>query len=182
VNSATGKSSPVSLVIPRLGDASVAYDHVVSSRTYSPPWHGQLASSFGDTLHYIAVVVLVFQLTGQALAAAGMVVLVLVLGPIAGVIIDRVSRKSVLIGADLFRVILALSLLWPQGAWYAYLVAAGQYLLQPDRAGRHPSAQYRLKCLRGEEQQPTFDDSNFCVSVSRTAWNASHEQQRHRVD
>jgi MFS family permease len=49
---------------------------------------------------------------------------VLVLGPIAGVLIDRFSRKAVLIGADLFRAALVLSLLWPQGVWHAYVVAA----------------------------------------------------------
>lgn len=72
--------------------------------------------------------VLVFQLTGQGLAVAGLVaaevITVLVLGPIAGVVIDRFSRKAVLIGADLFRATLVLTLLWPQGAWHAYVVAA----------------------------------------------------------
>jgi MFS family permease len=90
---------------------------------------GQLLSSFGDTLHYIALVVLVFRLTGHGLPVAGLVVAeivpVLVLGPIAGVIIDRVSRKAVLIAADVARALLALSLVWPQGIWHAYLVAAG---------------------------------------------------------
>lgn len=47
------------------------------------------------------------------------------LGPIAGVVIDRFNRKHVLIGADLFRAALVLSLLWPQGVRHAYLVAAG---------------------------------------------------------
>src|SRR6267378_3651974 len=105
-------------LIHRLGDVGRAYGGVVGSRAYFPLWLGQLASSFGDTLHYIALVVLVFQLTGQGIAVAGLVaaevVPVLILGPIAGVIIDRFSRKSVLIGADLFRAVLALSLLWPQ--------------------------------------------------------------------
>jgi hypothetical protein len=36
-------------------------------------WLGQLASSFGDTLHYIALVILVYQLTGQGIAVAGLV-------------------------------------------------------------------------------------------------------------
>lgn len=80
-------------------------------------------------MHYIALVVLVFQLTGQGLAVAGLVaaevVPVLLLAPVAGVIIDRFSRKAMLIGADLFRAALVLSLVWPQGAWHAYLVAAG---------------------------------------------------------
>lgn len=56
---------------------------------------------------------------------AAEVVPVLLLAPVAGVIIDRFSRKAMLIGADLFRAALVLSLVWPQGAWHAYLVAAG---------------------------------------------------------
>lgn len=71
----------------------------------------------------------VFELSGRGLAVAGLVAIeivpVLVLGPVAGVLIDRVSRKSVLVGADLFRAALVLSLLWPQGVGQAYLVAAG---------------------------------------------------------
>jgi MFS family permease len=74
-------------------------------------------------------VVLVFHLSGQGLAVAGVVaaevVPVLLLGPIAGVVIDRFSRKTVLIGAELFRALLVASLIWPQGVWHAYLVAAG---------------------------------------------------------
>ena len=99
------------------------------SRTSFPLWLGQLLSSFGDTLHYIALVVQVFQIAGQGLAVAGVVaaevVPVLLLGPVAGVIMDRFGRKAVLIGADLFRAILVASLIWPQGVWHAYLVAAG---------------------------------------------------------
>ncbi len=58
---------------------------------------------------------------------AAEVVPVLVLGPVAGVLIDRFSRKAILIGADLVRPALVLTLLRPQsaGAWHAYLVAAG---------------------------------------------------------
>ena len=38
----------------------------------------------------------------------------LVLGPVAGVIVDRFSRKAVSIGADPSRAALVLSLLWPR--------------------------------------------------------------------
>ncbi len=48
---------------------------------------------------------------------------VLVLGPLAGVVIDRFSRKGVLVAADIGRALLALSLLWPRGAWNGYIVA-----------------------------------------------------------
>src|SRR5947207_11345990 len=115
--------------LARLGGVLAAYRDVVRSRAYFPLWLGQLLSNFGDTLHYIALVVLVFRLSGQGLAVAGVVaaevVPILLLGPVAGVVIDRFSRKAVLIGADLCRAALALSLLWPQGVWHAYLVASG---------------------------------------------------------
>jgi len=48
-----------------------AYGDVVRTRSYFPLWLGQLLSCFGDTLHYIALVVLVFQFTGQGIAVAG---------------------------------------------------------------------------------------------------------------
>src|SRR5207245_571750 len=91
---------------------------------------------------------------GQGLAVAGLVaaevVPVLALGPIAGVIIDRFSRKSVLIGADLFRAILALSLLWPQGAWHAYLVAAG---MAAGNTFFNPAVQAIIPSLTTREQR-----------------------------
>ncbi len=117
------------MIIRRLTHAVQSYIDVARSPSYFPLWLSQLVSSFGDTLHYIALVVLVFQLTGQGVAVAILVaaevVPVLLLGPIAGVFIDRFNRKAVLIGADVIRAALVLSLVWPQGAWHAYLVAAG---------------------------------------------------------
>jgi len=64
---------PPRSVAGRLADVGRAYAGVVGCRTSFPLWLGQLASSFGDTLHYIAVVVLVFRMTGQGLAVAGLV-------------------------------------------------------------------------------------------------------------
>jgi len=131
-----------------------AYGQVIQSPSYFPLWLAQLLSSFGDTLHYIALVVLVFQLTGQGVAVAGLAVAeilpVLLLGPIAGVLIDRVSRKAVLIGADLVRAVLVLSLLWPQGAWHAYLVAAG---LAAGNVFFNPTLQAVIPVLTTPEQR-----------------------------
>lgn len=117
------------MILRRLTDVAGSYREVIRSPSYFPLWLSQLVSSFGDTLHYIALVVLVYQLTGQGAAVAVLVaaeiIPVLLLAPVAGVVIDRFSRKAVLIGADLARAALVLSLVWPQGAWHAYLVAAG---------------------------------------------------------
>ena len=117
------------MIAARLLAAVASYAAVIRSPRYAPLWLGQLVSGFGDTLHYIALVVLVFQLSGQGIAVAGLVATeiapVLLLGPVAGVVIDRVSRRGILIGADLVRAALVVTLLWPQGVWHTYLVAAG---------------------------------------------------------
>ncbi len=141
-------------IVTRLGRVGQAYAGVVRNRRYFPLWLGQLLSNFGDTLHYIALVVLVFRLTGQGLAVAGVVaaeiVPVLLLGPVAGVVIDRFSRKAVLVGSDLTRALLVLSLIWPQGAWHAYLVAAG---LAAGTTFFNPTVQAVIPALTTEGQR-----------------------------
>lgn len=131
-----------------------SYADVVRSPSYFPLWLGQLVSNFGDTLHYIALVVLVYQLTGQGVAVAILVVAeiipILLLGPVAGVIIDRFSRKSVLIFSDLFRAVLVLSLVWPQSVWHAYVVAAG---LAAGNAFFNPTVQAVIPSLTTPEQR-----------------------------
>lgn len=138
----------------RLAQTASAYGDVIRSPSYAPLWLGQLLSSFGDTLHDIALVVLVFQLTGEGIAVAGLavaeIVPILVLGPIVGVLIDRMSRKAVLVGADLFRAILVLSLVWPQGTWHAYAVAAG---LAAGNAFFNPTVQAVIPVLTSSEQR-----------------------------
>lgn len=127
---------------------------MVRGPTYFPLWLSQLVSNFGDTLHYIALVVLVYQITGQGAAVAVLVaaevVPVLVLAPVAGVVIDRFSRKAVLIGADLVRAALVLSLVWPQGAWHAYLVAAG---IAAGNTFFNPTVQAVIPSLTTEDQR-----------------------------
>lgn len=145
---------PMKAATHRLAGVASSYASVVRSRSYFPLWLAQLLSSFGDTLHYIALVVLVFDLTGRGLAVAALVaaevVPVLLLGPIAGVIIDRFSGKGVLILADMLRAALTLSLVWPQGAWHAYLVAAG---LAAGNTFFNPTVQAVIPALTSEEQR-----------------------------
>lgn len=145
---------PMRALAARLSRVAASYGAVARSPSYFPLWVAQLLSNFGDTLHYIALVMLVFQLTGQGIAVAGLaaaeIVPVLALGPAAGVVIDRFSRKAVLIGSDLFRAALVLSLLWPQGAWHAYLVAAG---LAAGATFFNPTVQAVMPFLTTEDQR-----------------------------
>lgn len=141
-------------MVAALGRVVRSYAEVARSPRYFPLWIGQLVSSFGDTLHYIALVVLVFQITGRGVAVAALVaaevVPILLLGPVAGVIIDRFSRKGVMIGADLIRAALVLTLVWPQGAWHAYVVGAG---LAAGNTFFNPTVQAVIPSITTEEQR-----------------------------
>jgi MFS family permease len=141
-------------MVASLGRVFRSYADIVRSPRYFPLWMGQLVSSFGDTLHYIALVILVFQLTGQGVAVAVLVaaevIPILLLGPVAGVVIDRFSRKGVMISADLVRAALVLTLVWPQGAWHAYIVGAG---LAAGNTFFNPTVQAVIPSITTEEQR-----------------------------
>src|SRR5680860_640972 len=140
--------------VKRLESVLRSYARVIRSPSYFPLWLSQLVSSFGDTLHYIALVVLVFEITGRGVAVAVLVVAeiapVLFLGPVAGVIIDRFNRRFVLIVADLFRAVLVMSLVWPQNEWHAYLVAAG---LSAGNVFFNPTVQAVIPAITSEDQR-----------------------------
>jgi len=127
---------------------------VARSPAYFRLWLGQLLSTFGDTLHYVALVVLVYRITGEGSAVALLVVAevvpVLVLAPVAGVVIDRFDRRSVLVASDIARAVLTLSLAWPQGAWHAYAVAAG---LAAGNTFFNPTVQAVIPAITTPEQR-----------------------------
>ncbi|MDQ3176427.1 MAG: MFS transporter [Actinomycetota bacterium] len=71
----------------------------------------QTISRWGDTFNSVALVILVYQLTGSGVRVAGVVafeiVPVVLLGFVAGAVVDRSSRRRVMIGADLGRALVA---------------------------------------------------------------------------
>ncbi|WCO68018.1 MFS transporter [Iamia majanohamensis] len=87
-------------------------------------------SRAGDAFNTVALVVLVFELTGSGTGVAGTVAFevlpVLALGPIAGMVVDRRPRRSVMIAADLARALLVASLAVVGGSvLLAFAVAFG---------------------------------------------------------
>src|SRR5260370_19739371 len=103
------------------------YLTIIENRRYRPLWLGQLVSSLGDTLNYIAIVIYVFQLTGSGFDLAKLsifqIVPILLIAPVAGVVIDRFSRKKVLIAADLARAELTLGLVFAPNVETIYIIA-----------------------------------------------------------
>lgn len=85
-------------------------------------------SQWGDTFNSVAIVVLVYRLTGSGLKVAATVVLeilpVLLLGVLAGAAVDRLPRRRVMVGADLGRAAIAALLAVFSGNLGAVYVAA----------------------------------------------------------
>ncbi|MFL5751625.1 MAG: MFS transporter [Chloroflexota bacterium] len=77
-------------------------------------WTGQLVSTIGSSLTDLAAGILVFQRTGSALAVGLMLMATaipsLVVGLVAGVFVDRFSRKKIMIASDLIRSALVFSI------------------------------------------------------------------------
>lgn len=92
-----------------------------------------LASSIsraGDAFNTVALVILVFNLTGSGLGVAGAVMFevapVLILGPVAGLAADRLPRRRLMVSADAFRAVVALGLVFATDRLgVAYAVAFG---------------------------------------------------------
>ncbi|HEY7291335.1 MAG TPA: MFS transporter [Vicinamibacterales bacterium] len=92
---------------------------------------GQAISQLGDWFNSVAVFALLLDLTGSATAVAWMMIVqylpMALVGPAAGVVVDRVNRRKLMIAADLIRGVLIFGLLLVRRAdqvWIAYVVMA----------------------------------------------------------
>jgi MFS family permease len=101
------------------------------NRNFRLLYVGQAISQLGDWFNSVAVYALLLDLTGSATAVAWMMIVqflpVAIVGPVAGVVVDRVNRRRVMIAADLVRGVLILGLLLVRRSdqvWFAYVVMA----------------------------------------------------------
>lgn len=77
------------------------------NRNFFLLWQGQLVSVFGDALYSMALGFWVLQETGSTTIMGSIMALVtiprIIIGPVAGVIVDRYDRKKLIILGDLIR-------------------------------------------------------------------------------
>ncbi|GAC1312401.1 MAG: MFS transporter [Acidimicrobiales bacterium] len=90
----------------------------------------QTISRCGDTFNAVALVILVYRLTGSGVRVAGTVafeiVPVVALGFVAGAVVDRFPRARVMVAADLARALIAIALaLGQHHLWAVYASAFG---------------------------------------------------------
>jgi MFS family permease len=98
------------------------------NRNFRLLWIAQVVSEIGDWFYSLAVYSLLLELTGNRAQAVGLAVVLQVLpatfvSPTAGAINDRISRKAIMIGADVARFFVVLGMLLvrtPGMVWLAY--------------------------------------------------------------
>jgi len=138
---------------------------VLARPAYRRLFAAQTISRWGDTFNTIALVVLVFRLTGSGLGVTGAVVAeiapVLLLAPVAGAVIDRLPRVRVLIAADLWRMTLAALPLVDQHIVAVYAVAFG---LAAGGVVFNPAASSLL---------PSIVDEDELVAANSGLWSAA---------
>lgn len=101
---------------------------VFAEQDYRRLWAARTVSQWGDTFNFVALALLIYDLTGSGLGVTGVVVAevlpVLLLAPIAGPLVDRWPRVRVMVGSDLFRLALMVLLaLWHEAPGGVYAIA-----------------------------------------------------------
>lgn len=124
-------------------------------------------SRWGDTFHQVALVILVYRLTGSGLKVAGTVALevlpVLLLAPLAGSVADRLSKVRVMLWADVGRAGLLMALVvGPHQLAIVYAVAFG---LAVGSVFFSPASSTLLPTLVGEDQLVTANSGVWSAAV-----------------
>jgi len=109
-----------------------------ANRNYRYTWTGQVVSEVGDNYNNIAVFSLALGNTGSGLVVAGILLArgcaVMLGGPIAGVLLDRMDRKRLMIASDLVRAVIALLFMLgiPAGrTWLLYVLSGALMFASP---------------------------------------------------
>jgi MFS family permease len=107
----------------------VGYRRLFRNRSFMALWLGQTVSFVGDYFYWLAIPIMVERLTGSSLLVGLSVISnalpMLVLGPVAGVFVDRWDRKRTMIISDVLRgllVLFALLVRTPDQVWIYYVV------------------------------------------------------------
>jgi len=120
------------------------------NRNFRLLYIGQTISQLGDWFNTVAVYALLLDLTGSATAVAWMLIVqmlpIALVGPLAGVVVDRLNRRRIMMAADLVRGCVILGLLLVRRAdqvWIAYVVTAlavtAQAFFEPARTATIPN-------------------------------------------
>jgi len=98
---------------------------------YRNLWAGQVVSEVGDYFNSVAVLALIMETSGSGLVVSLMflsrAIPSVLASPFAGVLLDRMERRHVMIASDLFRAVVAILFILTTGdhrPWLLYLLSA----------------------------------------------------------
>lgn len=139
---------------------------VFARPAYRRLWAARTVSQWGDTFRFVALAIVVYQLTGSGLGVAGVVVAeilpVLLIAPVAGVLVDRLPRVPVMVASDLVRALLAGTLaFWHDEPLAVYAIAFG---MSAASVFFNPAAQSLL---------PSLVHSDQLVAANSGIWTAA---------
>ena len=110
-----------------------SFADVLRNRNFLALWLGQVISQIGDSFTFLALLITVNRLTGSTVAMGMMMISLtlpqLVFSFLAGVVVDRVNRKHVMIISDLLRGLLVLAFLTVRSAEQVYVFYVVGFLL-----------------------------------------------------
>ena len=102
-----------------------------NNRNYRYTWSGQVVSEIGDHFNNVAVFSLALANTRSGMVVTGVMLAraipAVMAGPLAGVVLDRLDRKKIMIASDLVRAVVALGFILAiprKDTWLLYLLSA----------------------------------------------------------
>ena len=140
---------------------------LLASSAYRRLWAARTVSQCGDVAQFTALALLVFHLTGSGLGVSGVVIAeivpVLLLAPVAGPLADRLPRVTVMVGADLARMVLAAVLaVWHGDVALVYVIAFG---LSAGSVFFNPAAGSLLPALVAEDELVAANSGIWSAAV-----------------
>jgi MFS family permease len=141
---------------------------LLSQPAYRRLWLARTVSQVGDVAQFTTLALLLVALTGTGIGVTGAVLAeiapVLLLAPLAGSLVDRLPRVTVMVVADLVRVLLAATLaIWHDNTLVAYVVAFG---LSAGQVFFSPAAQSLLPSIVAEDQLVAANSGIWTAAVT----------------
>ena len=147
-----------------------------TNRNFRRLWCAQIVSEMGDWFYAVAIYSLLLEFTGKASSVGIALVCQLLpqtfIGPMAGVINDRLSRKKVMIAADLARVLIVGGMLLVRSRSMVWLVYPLLFLetimwgfFEPARTAALPNIAPREDLITANTLQSTTWSANFAIGA-----------------
>src|SRR5690348_4449333 len=146
------------------------------NRNFRRLWCAQIVSEMGDWFYAVAIYSLLLEFTGKASSVGIALVCQLLpqtfIGPIAGVINDRISRKKVMIAADVARVLIVGAMLLVRSRSMVWLVYPLLFLetimwgfFEPARTAVLPNITPKEDLIVANTLQSTTWSANFAIGA-----------------